>query len=1559
MIFESTGRIASSIATNWEAKAAQGLSVLITNSAGTFDYAKALTGNPVKKVQKLQDVCLLDFSIAALEVFELPPPSRGDYVVFSTAEYGVWFTGYISAEPTQTISGKDSIYSTKHWQYDIEVNSDEWILNLQALPINLVYQNTTAGTIIQDLAERILPGTFDYSNIQAGPVVAKYVVDPARAFSDVVKDLAQNAFYNFYSQSKALFFFPIDQTDQNVVVDGDDKHFTPANLQISPSTDPIVNDVTVVGMVEPQGKMTEYFIGDGITGKFNLTAGCYGVAEETLLDETFGNSMIDPSVWTVFDSPLDYLQVSNGYLNCLGGYNDGSYGIRLVSNDLFPLENNIRITHGQWDFVSQSTGILGGIYFDLPQAPVAGVFHNLLFGIQASPSTARQSTGTVLNPVVNGVPDPSQYLTVTDYFNVRVTCRTILKFTNPVRSFFEYGYISGDGTVGSNTSPLTPDTVTINTFLAVIDINTGAIRQSVNWTNTTTVTAEQTYAYYAPIVSDNLNVTVTGITVSRPIQAVLDVKSLKFPTYTLNAPGGDIQFASDRGYFIGQSLQPIADFTITARIDSLTNIGTSKQRAGLMYRYRYDTQPNPVYNSANDGMVCILISAAGVVSLRYRDALGGPVKEVGTLDQNNGQTDGITLPQYFQLTKTGGTYVAYYSSDGSAWTTLASVSNLTPFLTKGPMVVGCVVTGEEYNTIEQVTAVFQEVQLNKAPIVIDTKATLGTALVPTWPLGYETDTVNWTSEHLGVNELDTLDGLAPVATVIEQSTSVQKNANLRGSFQYNPGQCQLDYFNDATTQTSTVPDVGDLVRLTYNRAGTAIARVVNGDSILQEAESFGDSGHRKQTVINLSPQPRTSDECAAAASATIQSSGYQHFTGTYTQYDPFGMIGEPRAGAVLPFANLSADIPGLQAEIIQQVTTTLLSVVPKENYQHVIQFGNIDWAKRYVNRLGNPQGAPMPNDVADVPKVVDLDIYDLSILQPISSVELVAWDKVKWTFQVNDVLNVGEGIEVRSSDDSWGCDSSRNLIYRGTNQTITTPRTTNGRLIFVRRYDNRNIVPFSEDLTQWAATSATVANTKQANPDGDVSLISNIVAQQGATASIGLNVPLQVTTLSPVTRSLPRLLVPSPQYLAPGSVLRGGPYLFPPTPQTYKVPVTTGVSAVSIKAMLNGPVGAQVQIDLAIQFPVGWGVDSYGVNPYGSPADTLSNNPSTSITLGAGWTTFEWDSLVLPAGASGASLQFTFLSAGTVQITRVQVEPAAGTTLYCKTNGGPYGALSRYSYGVRANVPLVPPAPSGSVDISDPLNPVITLNLPADETNVWGAEIRDADNKTVLFSSFFGQANFGVGYDMNFTYANNKVRNHNFYLYTFNLLGEYSTYFSLGMNIPSPVVSNVTFDDSTLSMSWDAFGATSFEVIVQKIIEVLVPPGHISPLVVAGASSYTIQPISGITVTGRKQPGATTDLVFTQAQKLTLKSADYFNERFITIIPSDNMGPADNGVFIDHIYAPPITPTGPDQIIVVKPPQGPVLNPVLPPFGPIQGRFVAESWKNYQTNLGIAPQITE
>lgn len=83
------------------------------------------------------------------------------------------------------------------------------------------------------------------------------------------------------------------------------------------------------------------------------------------------------------------------------------------------------------------------------------------------------------------------------------------------------------------------------------------------------------------------------------------------------------------------------------------------------------------------------------------------------------------------------------------------------------------------------------------------------------------------------------------------------------------------------------------------------------------------------------------------------------------------------------------------------------------------------------------------------------------------------------------------------------------------------------------------------------------------------------------------------------------------------------------------------------------------------------------------------------------------------------------------------------------------------------------------ISISDPANPVISIILPPVADDVWGVEIRRSDNTTVIYHADLADA----GTSPQFTDHGNTVRQLDYYVYTYNLLGEYSAPFHMQYEI--------------------------------------------------------------------------------------------------------------------------------------------------------------------------------
>jgi hypothetical protein len=610
---------------------------------------------------------------------------------------------------------------------------------------------------------------------------------------------------------------------------------------------------------------------------------------------------------------------------------------------------------------------------------------------------------------------------------------------------------------------------------------------------------------------------------------------------------------------------------------------------------------------------------------------------------------------------------------------------------------------------------------------------------------------------LGPNEIDSLDGLAPIATITNLnsnqggSTSSRNNTGL-GTPKYNLGDSTLQFFKDTTKQVTTTPQVGDLLHLVYRRANFAVGRVRDLTSVITESNAWGDNGIRTLVKLDVTPLPRISLEAEAAAAALIQEYGFQHYEGTYTQNNTFQFTGHPISGTILNFQNMGTSFPtGLLSEVLTQVKTTFISARPSEVFEHEITFGKRDRVGRLLRKLNglSPNDIIGVIDTVDAPDYIHLTSIGLVNVADVTNPSLVSLSSSNLNFNTNQAAPSGGGFEIRYTDDSWGADASRNLVTRVSTQTFSVPRNARGKICFVKAYDARNRTLYSEDLTQasWVKTNATVTNSMMANPDGAKALISSVAIT-----------------------------------VAAGSVYH----------QTATAAASNqAVGSISIK----GTAGKQVNLVLA---------DGAGT--------VLA---TTAITLTNRWVRYSVTG-TFGSGASGNIRLYLNSVSGsgthTFQASWASVETGTGVeTQYFKTNGTEFGAMSRYAAGLRVNYPLVPPAPTATVTFADPVNPAIAIVLPTSLQDVWGVEIRASNNTTVLYH----QDLTASGYTPTFTAAGNASRSLSYFIYTYNLLGEYcATPFNLTATIPTPSLSGLSVDETTGKLIWTGSNAAFYKVEV-------------------------------------------------------------------------------------------------------------------------------------------------
>jgi hypothetical protein len=231
---------------------------------------------------------------------------------------------------------------------------------------------------------------------------------------------------------------------------------------------------------------------------------------------------------------------------------------------------------------------------------------------------------------------------------------------------------------------------------------------------------------------------------------------------------------------------------------------------------------------------------------------------------------------------------------------------------------------------------------------------------------------------------------------------------------------------------------------------------------------------------------------------------------------------------------------------------------------------------------------------------------------------------------------------------------------------------------------------------------------------------------------------------------------------------------------------------------------------------------------------------------------------------------------------------------------------------------LLPPAPTATIDYTNKLSPIITVALPSAAGDVWGVEIRASDNTTVLYHKDLTATDFVPTFT-----ADNSValtRNLSYYVYTYNLLGEFSSSgYNATATIPTPAISaGPTVDELTKLLTWAGTDASGYRVEIDKVS-------------MAFASE-------SVNTTSSNPYYALTD-------------TDFFFQRYFRITPYDALGdgtPATGS----HVYTPDgVVEFNGNEAQVVSPPTTPTTSPTVPAtYADYASDYVTHSWDDYNVN---------
>jgi hypothetical protein len=338
---------------------------------------------------------------------EFVAPVSGARVKLIRKDGQALFTGYVSSAPVleQVGSGQSGIV----YRYDVTAQSDEILLDRKRLPDREAFMARSAGSILRQLSDDLLPGLLDGSATEDLDTIASYAPDAQKKFSDHAAAIGLRARAAYQARDGELRFHPVGSS--TYVVDEASLEFAIDGLKVIPG-DSVVNDLTILGLVEPQDYVRDFFVGDGSTLRFYLSQTPFTRGNRTLFEEEFVGTSLEPTRWAVSD-PTSAVSMSAGKLAIAGGTGtDGQTLVTLVEK--VQLGGAFVLQHGDYSFQAASDGVIGGLYQGA--VSVAGCMAGFKVTHSGGQSTLQALIGGVLTgPVITTVAGRRYVLTTRFY----------------------------------------------------------------------------------------------------------------------------------------------------------------------------------------------------------------------------------------------------------------------------------------------------------------------------------------------------------------------------------------------------------------------------------------------------------------------------------------------------------------------------------------------------------------------------------------------------------------------------------------------------------------------------------------------------------------------------------------------------------------------------------------------------------------------------------------------------------------------------------------------------------------------------------------------------------------------------------------------------------------------------------------------------------------------------------------------------------------------------------------------------------------------------------------
>ncbi len=368
-------------------------------------------------------------------------PIRSQSLVITGDDGTLYFTGYIVGNPIPLYAGM-ALEGTRYRTY-IEAISDESLIDQLAMSPSKGAAGMTAGTLITSLATRTGSSLLSAANVSTNLPVSLFIPEPGAPWSKSAGQLANQVRASYRALGGTLSLsqipsavHPLNESDGSLDL---------AGLTLtSGEKRALANDVTVCGEHEPLTYVTEYFLGDGSTTQFYLTAEPFAVSSSKaqIISELFTEKAIDLTVWSASGGAGCFSLGPCGLTMNGGNGIDGQTQLTWIE----PVEmgGTLLLEATGLVLAAGSTGVIGGLFAGLDT--IAGC----VAGFQA---VAQAGTGAVtLQPVVMGAAAGTPYAlnSANQYtLRLRVNCQEQERSLATYYSYGDSGAIAYGGQSGN------------------------------------------------------------------------------------------------------------------------------------------------------------------------------------------------------------------------------------------------------------------------------------------------------------------------------------------------------------------------------------------------------------------------------------------------------------------------------------------------------------------------------------------------------------------------------------------------------------------------------------------------------------------------------------------------------------------------------------------------------------------------------------------------------------------------------------------------------------------------------------------------------------------------------------------------------------------------------------------------------------------------------------------------------------------------------------------------------------------------------------------------------